>query len=696
MSQESVFDDKLREEAATTVTHLITKSLKATYEWAKHRIDWEKASASYVERWLYRWGHIHPLGADHPIPLQQIYVQVRAVPRSFVQRFASVEDLEASFRKSSARELFGLSAEEQTHYAVQSGIRIANWYSRLNILGSPGAGKSTFLRRLGLEALLPRKPDKSEAARPHYESEYEWEVLPVLIELRSLRNTPCNKSDDIMALLGAELENSGFPQARELVVDALNDGRFLVLLDGVDEIPGDELESAVHAIRDFISRFPKCRYVISCRTAFYKDWFGDFHDFVLADFDDQQIREFAKNWFTRDEERAANVPRAFAKLLASPEHRATRELAGSPLLLTFLCLVYRKTQQFPANRAQVYHKALRIFLEEWNAHKLIHNERLYKDLTPELEIELLKDIAGPSFLDSQLFFSGKDLTVYIDKFLRAELNAPRSLSATEILTAIAVQQGLFIERAQNVWTFSHLTIQEYLAAAWILEEGQANEVILKHAGDGHWREVLLLMCGLTRADGILAVLSDAINAMLPDDPGLAMLCSVLNDAAKLAWRAAEHDDKAANLIKHGPVCGQALLRTVALFLGRAVLLYPKGRFYVDHACELLLALDAALSLGYEQQIRNALHRSRGAVTTATDLNLTLDLDLAVYFNEASVTNIASAITAVDETANDSLVRHISLCKVMCDCKRAALRISLKGWELACSQMLSIRDRREVG
>lgn len=259
------------------------------------------------------------------------------------------------------------------------------------------------------------------------------------------------------------------------------------------------------------------------------------------------------------------------------------------MLLTFLCLAFRKTQQFPANRAQVYKKAVRIFLEEWNAHKSIHNERLYKDLTPELELELLKDIAGPSYLESRIFFSGEELTAYIATFLRTELNAPRSLSPNEILTAIAVQQGLFVERAQNVWTFSHLTIQEYLAAAWILEEGQANEIILAHGADDRWREVFLLMSGLTRADGILTVIGDSAEAFISDAyPRTRVMFSCLHEAAQQAWQLAPQDPAAARLTQCGAVCRAALLRAIGLFLARIVD-RTASEFYVYRACELTIA-----------------------------------------------------------------------------------------------------------
>jgi hypothetical protein len=53
------------------------------------------------------------------------------------------------------------------------------------------------------------------------------------------------------------------------------------------------------------------------------------------------------------------------------------------------------------------------------------------------------------------------------------------------------QHGLLIERAQKVWSFSHLTFQEYLVATWFCKESNV-EYLAKHFIKQHWREVYLL------------------------------------------------------------------------------------------------------------------------------------------------------------------------------------------------------------
>ncbi|MHC5733149.1 MAG: signal transduction protein, partial [Nostoc sp.] len=60
-----------------------------------------------------------------------------------------------------------------------------------------------------------------------------------------------------------------------------------------------------------------------------------------------------------------------------------------------------------------------------------------------------------------------------------------------VLRAIASQHGLLIERAHKVWSFSHLTFQEYLVAKWFCDK-QNWQSLASQIRNKHWREVFLL------------------------------------------------------------------------------------------------------------------------------------------------------------------------------------------------------------
>lgn len=194
-------------------------------------------------------------------------------------------------------------------------------------------------------------------------------------------------------------------------------------------------------------------------------------------------------------------------LLQRPEYRATRELAQTPLLLTLLCAVYDESLRFPKSRAALYGEALDVLLKKWAAEKRLNRDPIYQELSPELEQVLLSEIAYTSFTADELFFSKREAIAQARKFLVNNLHAPKHLDGEAVLSAIEVQQGIFVERTRDVYAFSHFTFQEYLTAQHILDEGKVEQLVIQHLLEERWREVFLLIAGLmSRADKLLELI----------------------------------------------------------------------------------------------------------------------------------------------------------------------------------------------
>jgi predicted NACHT family NTPase len=418
---------------------------------------------------------------NRPVPLSTVYTAVQVIPSSRAFSYGSVDTL---------RNALGRKRSEpfEQRETVVPGIAIANAERFLNILGAPGAGKSTFLKRIGLEALLPRSS-----------GEYEPATLPVYIELRRFKH----EDVDLFRLIRDEFESCGLPDSTEFVALCLDKAKLLLLFDGVDEVPTEKLDRTIRAISDFADKFEKNRFITSCRTAFYKTFFQKFVDVELAPFDDDQVRTFVRNWFGSQVDRENRTADAFIRLLFSREHTSTLELARTPLLLTFLCLVFDDSQKLPANRSGLYRRALMILIEKWAAEKRVHNAPVYSDLHVELEMELLSEIAAQAYKNGQLVFSEQQLIEHISAFMKDTLNAPPQLDAHRILNAIEIQQGLLVERAPDVYSFSHLTIQEYLTAEFYHTPAKSRELLEQHLFNEKWREVFLLSAGMSGADDLL-------------------------------------------------------------------------------------------------------------------------------------------------------------------------------------------------
>ena len=426
-----------------------------------------------------------------PVRLEEVYVEVQFLNQDTASRYGSPEDVEQAFRERHRRN-FDSSSDER-----QNGIQVANDKQYLMLLGGPGIGKSTFLRKVGLEALNGKRGN------------FEHKCIPVFLELKRFREDQIN----IEALIAEEFKTCGYPHPEDMTNAALTSGKLLILFDGLDEVPAPNVDNVIDKIGDFVDQYSQNRFIASCRIAAYTGGFRRFTEVEMADFDDMQIEAYIKNWFSSTldqyrhqlDEEMKTTERCW-KALNTAEHQATKELARNPLLLAMLCIVYDGTQGFPRNRADLYEKALAIFLERWAAEKRINR---YMSISQYLDIadekRMLSEIAAKNFDENRFFFSKDELITQIREFGAGNANTPKTFNAPKILETILIDQGLFVERVRGSYSFSHLTFQEYLTANYIAGNPRSIQgLVNRHLHDARWREIFLLTAGLMReADDLL-------------------------------------------------------------------------------------------------------------------------------------------------------------------------------------------------
>jgi len=434
------------------------------------------ASNKYAQNYAERHGILKVLGMREPVKLESVYTAVQFLNDDAIRSFASIEQLEEVYRQGKGRKF------DSQDCPKQPGIEVVNKKQYLMVLGGPGAGKSTFLRKMGMEALKGKKGG------------FKHNCIPVFIELKRFTSSDI----DIEKFIIEEFRICGFPVPDQFTAKALEQGKLLILLDGLDEVPSQNLNETINNIQNFVDTYHQNRFIASCRTAAYRNNFRRFSDVAMADFDDEQIQQFINNWFHGEDDQQAKTGEKCWELLEKPENQAAKELAHTPLLLTFLCLVYDRSQNFPNNRSVLYKKALRILLEEWASEKRILREEIYQGLHTELEELLLSEIAYTGFASNRLFFSQSEIVDQIKTFLAGNLNAPQHLDGEAVLNAIAIQQGILVERAEDVFSFSHLTLQEYLTAQYIDDHRLVEKLVTEHLTDERWKEVFLLVAGVIR------------------------------------------------------------------------------------------------------------------------------------------------------------------------------------------------------
>ena len=475
------------------LTAVVLWILKEISGWIKKRYQRSKNTSHDYEK-SYREYHgqleVSCVEMEAPILLDDVYVAVQFLDEKSMSKYGTLENIESAFREESKSDSGSSSGERQ------DGMRVANDEQYLMVLGGPGVGKSTFLRKVGLEALKGK------------EGNFAYECTPVFLELKKFTEDLV----DIKVLIAKEFEICGYPYPAEMTEMALKLGILLILLDGLDEVPDANVDNVVHKVQDFVNQYRQNRFIISSRRAMNIGASTQFTNVEVADFDDSQIKRYIYNWFTsmsnlstRQHDGEIRTADLCWGTLNAWEHQVTKELVRNPLLLTFLCLVYGKTHNFPQNRATLYEKALNIFLEKWPDEKHVSRDSSVSQyLNIWDEERLLSEIAAKNFEKDRLFFKEKELVDQIQEFCERNSITLSRVDARKVLESITVEQGFFVERLNGVYSFLHLTFQEYLTANYFVSTQSIQRLVTDHLHDRRWREVFLFTAELVpEADGLL-------------------------------------------------------------------------------------------------------------------------------------------------------------------------------------------------
>ncbi|MEG3958331.1 HEAT repeat domain-containing protein [Microcoleus sp. herbarium2] len=317
---------------------------------------------------------------------------------------------------------------------VLAGLRKYVQQGNVLLVGKPGSGKSTVLQRfrweLALEAL-------KEGDRP----------IPVLVQLRSDRS--------ILEAICAEFRQGKLRVCREEVEDLLFDGKLLLLLDGVNEMPSQQRRQELQQFRD---DNPDTPMIFTTRDLALGGSLGIEQQLEMCALTQPQMREFVHK----------HLPQHGDSLLRQLGDRL-REIAETPLLLEMMCKVFKNSRKIPQSKGELFQEFDRQYEEFKRGAWVSDGFQLFKsEVLQQLAFVMLQgDSQRPT--DGWVAISRDRAEGILECWLRDRGVVDAPTKAKEWLEDLLEHHLLQVAAKREEIEFHHQLFQEYYAGRALLK-----------------------------------------------------------------------------------------------------------------------------------------------------------------------------------------------------------------------------------
>ncbi|MBU7047843.1 MAG: HEAT repeat domain-containing protein [Theionarchaea archaeon] len=458
------------------------------------------------------------------VELDEIYVVPRLVKQKVIRKRKREPEEKKTEKKKKKKLKDEMYTEEVEDYFFEKKVELSiknvlsdTKSSHMVILGDPGVGKSCLLQYTALKA----STNAGESLG------IEKQLLPVLIPLREYLQFGSKKMLKEFIFDYIQKKICFLPE--NVLESFLEKNLFFFLLDGLDEVVSESQRIDVsREVEQFMAQYPRMKIVLTSRPAGYRPaaLIGSIPHFTLADFNDDEIKEFLVKWFTFldkiEEEKfdkAKTEKKAYDLADIILKRKKILRLARNPLLLTILVLIHRVGRKLPQRRAEFYDLAVRTISGTWEAWKNLETYKNRELPDQEIILALLENIGFRLHSEKQENVVGvEELKIWLRDAMEQEMGHSSPKGINDFLWMLKERAGLLVEKGLGLYGFVHLTFQEYFAARYIaVGRGVklAENLIKKYLHSSHWREVILLAAATASPEQTNLILKSVLETENP-------------------------------------------------------------------------------------------------------------------------------------------------------------------------------------
>lgn len=243
----------------------------------------------------------------------------------------------------------------------------------------------------------------------------------------------------------------------DFLASFLNESNACLLVDGLDEVTSEQRDRLEKDLTMLSHHLHDGKVIATCRTGDYTKNIEGFSVVEILPLSKEEILDISRLWL--------EDPQEFMHELNKKPYC---DLADRPLFLTNLLLVYVLSGRLPEKGVDIYRKISRLLLEKWDEDRGVNERRTqYAHFLPERKADFISEFAWELTYGHQSIEFSENILLRIYDRIHSHFSLPKD-EAIEVAAEIESHTGIIVSSGYEKYAFSHLTLQEYFSANYML------------------------------------------------------------------------------------------------------------------------------------------------------------------------------------------------------------------------------------